>query len=413
MSAISIHVEPATMERYVESLGAFGQQMEGGIVRPVYGPAWVQARQQLAAWMREAGLEVYEDAVGNLFGRLRGADEARTILTGSHIDTVKLGGKFDGALGVLAALAALRALRERVGMPRRSLEMVALCEEEGSRFHGNFWGTRAMLGLIKPQEFDSLRDDEGTSIAEAMRAVGLSPERYREAVRDDLDAFIEMHIEQGRILYDEKIEIGIVESITGILRQLITVEGRADHAGTTPMDLRRDAFQGAALMACELTRLVEQHGRPAVATTGRWDVQPGAWNIVPSLVSFSLDLRHPDEDAKQRLAAVIRDRCEMIARARGLSVSIETVQDVPPKEMDSELTLLLQETAEACGATHRRMVSGAGHDSQVMAQRVPTAMLFVPSVDGRSHSAAEYTTPEDAARGSTVLASALHRMAYQ
>jgi allantoate deiminase len=190
MSAVSIHVEPTTMERYVESLGAFGQQMEGGIVRPVYGPAWVQARQQLAAWMREAGLEVYEDAVGNLFGRLRGADEARTILTGSHIDTVKLGGKFDGALGVLAALAALRALREQVGMPRRSLEMVALCEEEGSRFHGNFWGTRAMLGLIKPQEFDSLRDDEGTSIAEAMRAVGLSPERYREAVRDDLDAFI-------------------------------------------------------------------------------------------------------------------------------------------------------------------------------------------------------------------------------
>ncbi len=400
------------MERYVETLGAIGQQPEGGIVRPVYGPAWVEARRQLARWMQEAGLAVREDAVGNLFGRLRGADDQRTILAGSHVDTVRFGGKFDGAYGVLAALAALRTLHEVAGRPRRSLEVVALCEEEGSRFHANFWGTRGILGLIQPEELERLRDDDGTTIGEAMQAVGLPPDRFGEAARDDLDAFVELHIEQGRILYDERVEVGIVESITGIVQQLVVVEGRTDHAGTTPMDLRRDAFQGAAEMAREMTRLVERAGRPAVVTTGRWDVQPGAWNIVPGLVCFSIDLRHPDETTKQRLVAAAGERCRAIAAARGLGVRIETVQDVQPRAMAPGLREALRAAAEARGYRWRLMVSGAGHDSQVMAQRVPTAMLFVPSVDGRSHSAAEYTSPEDAARGATVLATALYRLAY-
>ncbi len=407
-----IRVAPETMEHDLETLGAIGQQPEGGIVRPVFGPAWCQAREQLGRWMVEAGLDVREDAVGNLFGRLRGEDDRRTILTGSHVDTVRMGGKFDGAYGVLAALAALRALRTTAGTPRRSLEMVALCEEEGSRFHANFWGTRGMLGLIQPEELTTLRDDDGVTIAEAMRAVGLAPERYRDAVRDDLDAFIEPHIEQGRILFDEQIQIGIVGSITGIVQQLVTVEGRTDHAGTTPMDLRRDAFQGAAEMAGEITRLVEQEGRPAVVTTGRWEVLPGAWNIVPGRVRFSIDLRHPSEETKQRLAAAAADRCRAIGAQRGLGVEIETLQDVKPSDMEPRLRDGLRDAARELGYSHLSMVSGAGHDSQVMATRVPTAMLFVPSVEGRSHSAAELTHPEDAARGASVLATALFDLAY-
>src|SRR5262249_48685558 len=158
----------------------------------------------------------------------------------------KLGGKFDGALGVLSALAALETLGARAGRPRRSLEMVALCEEEGSRFAATFWGTRAMLGLIEPAELDALRDDTGLSIGQAMSAVGLDPGNVRQAVRSDLDAFFELHIEQGRIMYDDGTQLGIVETITGIFSQVITVEGRTDHAGTTPMDTRRDALQGAA-----------------------------------------------------------------------------------------------------------------------------------------------------------------------
>jgi allantoate deiminase len=409
----NLHIDPSRLEQYIEMLGTIGLQAGGGIIRPVYSPAWVQARQQLAGWMSAAGLEVREDAVGNLFGRLRGTiDDTRTILTGSHIDTVKLGGRFDGALGILSALIALQTLREQAGKPQRSLEMVALCEEEGSRFQAHYWGTRGMLGLIHDKDLHALRDDDGLSIAEAMQAAGLSPERYREALRQDLDVFLELHIEQGRILYDEQINIGIVESITGLHRQLVTVLGRADHAGTTPMNLRRDAFQGAALMAIEITRMVEQQGWPAVVTMGKWEVRPGAINIVPGEVRFSLDLRHPDEATKQALVEAIRTACETIAKQRELSVSIETTGDSLPAHMDSQLQQVLAQSAQACGATWKFMPSGAGHDSELMARRVPTAMLFVPSVEGRSHSAAEYTTLEDAVRGATVLATALYQLAY-
>src|SRR5438477_2643959 len=407
----SLTVDPSEMKRLVDTLGIIGEQPGGGIIRHVYDAAWVAARRQLADWMREAGLAVREDAVGNLFGRVNG-DSPRSILTGSHIDTVRLGGRYDGALGVLSALAAVRLLKDRLGKPKRSLEMVALCEEEDSRFHCNFWGTRGILGLIEASELDSLRDEDGTSIGEAMTEVGLTPERFGDAVRDDLDAFVELHIEQGRILFDEGLPLGIVDTITGLYRFRVTVEGRTDHAGTTPMDLRRDALQAAAHIAMEMTRIVEHAGRPAVITYGWWDVQPGAWNIVPGLVHFSVDLRHPDEATKQRLAAHVRQRGEQIAAERGVSVAYTVVGDVPPKDMDPGVKAHLQAAAEGCGVQWIPMVSGAGHDSQVMATGVPTAMLFVPSIEGRSHSAAEYTTPEDAARGAMVLATALHRMAY-
>lgn len=407
-----IEVDASTLQRYIDDLGSIGWQAEGGIVRLVYSPAWLKARERLAEWMRAAGLYVYEDAVGNLFGRLRGLDDTRTILTGSHLDTVKLGGKFDGALGILAGIVALQALHKHLGTPRRSLEVVALCEEENSRFHARYWGTRGMLGLIEESEFETLRDEQGISIAAAMRAAGLNAERYREARRADLDAFLELHIEQGRILFDEQIDIGIVQAITGLQHLWITVKGRADHAGTTPMDLRHDALQGAALMAIEITRLVEQEGRPAVVTLGKWDVRPGAINVVPAEVRFSVDLRHPDEETLQRLSVAIQARCQTIAQERGLLLTSEISRESAPQQMNPALQALLIKAAGICGATWKAMPSGAGHDSQTMARHLPTAMLFVPSIEGRSHSAAEHTPLADATRGATVLATALSLLAY-
>lgn len=407
-----IEVDTLLLQRYVEALSAFGRQAGGGIVRPVYSPAWVQAREQLADWMRTIGLDVRIDAVGNLFGRLGGSAESRVLLTGSHFDTVPHGGKFDGALGILAGVAALSALREQKGTPRRSLEVAALCEEEGSRFQAHCWGTRGMLGLIQQSELEDLRDEQGHSIAEAMRAIGLAPERYADARRTDIDAFLELHIEQGRILFDEQIALGIVQAITGLQHQWVTVKGRADHAGTTPMDLRRDALQGAIQMAMEITHLVEQVGRPAVVTVGKWEVKPGAVNVVPDEVHFSIDLRHPEEETLRRLSTAIQTRCEAIAQARGLLFERTITGESTPQKMDSSLQSLLIESAETCGATWKWLPSGAGHDSQIMARYLPTAMLFVPSVEGRSHSVAEYTTPEDAARGASVLATALFRLAY-
>ncbi len=398
------------MDDLVKWLGQFGEQPGGGIVRHVYDEAWIAARQALIGAMREAGLEVSEDGVGNVFGRIEG-ESPRTVLTGSHFDTVLLGGRYDGALGVLCALAALRALKP-LGRPRRSLEMVALCEEEDSRFHANFWGTRGILGLIDRSELTDLVDINGVTIGDAMRIAGFPPERYAQARRDDLDAFIELHIEQGRILFDEHLPLGVVDTITGLYRFRVTVEGRTDHAGTTPMDLRRDALQAALQISAEMTRIVSEAGRPAVVTNGWWDVQPGAWNIVPGLVQFSVDLRHPDQQVKQHLATELRHRGEDIAASRGVGIAYEVVGDILPCDMDPTLKTELMAAANACGLTARPMISGAGHDSQVMATRVPTAMLFVPSVEGRSHSAAEYTSPEDAARGATVLAEALRRLAY-
>jgi allantoate deiminase len=399
------------MQQLVETLGVIGEQPGGGIIRHVYDSAWSAARQQLITWMRDAGLDVREDAVGNVFGRIEG-ESPRTILTGSHFDTVLLGGRYDGALGVLSALAALRSIKRELGRPKKTLEMVALCEEEDSRFHSNFWGTRAILGLIQHDELEDLRDLDGVTIGEAMRQAGFPPEHYHQAIRDDLDAFVELHIEQGRILFDEHLPLGVVDTITGLYRFRVTLEGRTDHAGTTPMDLRRDALQAALHVSSEMTRIVAEVGRPAVVTNGWWNVQPGAWNIVPGLVEFSVDLRHPHEATKQQLAAEIRRRGEQIAAERGIGISYEVVGDVLPMDMDAGLKADLQAAAEMCEVKWVPMISGAGHDSQVMATKVPTAMLFVPSVDGRSHSAAEFTTPDDAARGANVLVAALQRLAY-
>jgi allantoate deiminase len=411
VSDAPLTIEPREMQHLVQELGIIGEQPGGGIIRHVYDHAWLTARGKLATWMRDAGLEVREDAVGNLFGRIEG-ESPRTVLTGSHIDTVLLGGRYDGALGVLSALAALRAIKQYLGRPRRALEMVALCEEEDSRFHCNFWGTRGILGLIEPAELDGLKDQDGVTIGDAMRRVGLDPGGYRQAIRDDLDVFVELHIEQGRILFDKSLPLGIVDAITGLYRFRVTLEGRTDHAGTTPMDQRRDALQAAADIASEMTRIVTESGRPAVVTNGWWDVQPGAWNIVPGLVHFSVDLRHPDEATKQKLAATILQRAKEIAASRGIALSYDVVGDVLPMEMDPAVKAELRAAADEREVAWIPMISGAGHDSQVMASRVPTAMLFVPSVEGRSHSAAEYTTPEDAARGASVLATALQRLAY-
>jgi allantoate deiminase len=405
-----VPVDEDRLARYVEELGSIGAAPDGGLHRFVYDRAWQAARDVLLSWMRDVGLDTRVDAVGNVFGRLQGRDDG-VVLTGSHVDTVPSGGRYDGALGIVGGLAALAALRAQ-GTPARTLEVVALCEEESSRFSANFLGTRAMLGLVAPDEPARLVDRDGTTLAEAMREAGLDPDRVGDAERHDLRAFLELHVEQGRVLVDEGAQMGLVEVIPAITWETITVRGRQDHAGATPMDLRKDALQAAAQMARDLTRLVEREGRPAVATTGRWTVEPGLPSIVPGRASFSLDLRHPDAAVRDRLLDEVHARCEAVAREHGVQVDVVRDKDEEPARMDTGLLEVLRDAADSCGATWRRMPSGAGHDSQLMATRVPTAMLFVPSVEGRSHTPEEHTSDEDCARGATVLATALHALAF-
>ena len=405
----AVHVDQQLLDTYVTELGAIGETPDG-MYRFMYDDAWQRARDALLGWISDAGLEARVDAVGNVFGRLPGRGDG-VVLTGSHVDTVPSGGKYDGALGVVGGLAALAALRQH-GTPETTLEVVALCEEESSRFPANFFGTRAMLGLVGADEPDRLLDREGTTLAEAMRAAGLDPGAVADAERHDLRTFLELHIEQGRVLADEGVDVGLVEVIPGITWETITVLGRQDHAGATPMDLRRDALQAAAQMAREITTAVEREGRPAVVTTGRWTVEPGQPSVIPGLARFSLDLRHPDSAVRDRLLDEVHRICATVADRHGVEVDVVRDKDEEPATMDESLLEVLRGSAESCGASWRRMPSGAGHDSQLMASRVPTAMVFVPSVEGRSHTPAEYTSPEDCARGASVLATALHRLAF-
>jgi allantoate deiminase len=362
--------------------------------------------------MEEAGLEVRQDAVGNVFGRLQGKEDGDCILTGSHIDSVKNGGAYDGALGVVSGIAALEVLAHEFGPPRQTVEVVSLCEEEGSRFNANYYGTRSILGMVTEDEPTRLVDSEGVTLAEAAASVGLYSDRLSEARRNDLAMFLELHIEQSRILQDTGIDVGIVDTISGLAWLQVAVKGRPDHAGATAMTDRRDALQGAARMAISVEALAAAEGPPLVATTGVMDVYPGGVNIVPGRADFAVDVRHPDTPTLNSMVEKIRSACGRVATERGIEVEISTVKNTPPHTLDPNLRQVLAASAEACGLSWRSLPSGAGHDSQTMGTRIPTAMIFVPSVDGRSHSPAEYSTPTDCARGASVLATSLRALAW-
>ena len=400
------------VEDYIEKLGVFGRLNEGGIVRPVYSPQWLEAHRQLAEWMTAAGLTVRADAVGNLWGKSAGKETGHGYASGSHLDTVKEGGKYDGGLGILAALSAIRFLKELYGPPRLALEVVALCEEEGSRFSKTFLGSRAITGTLSAEELDDNRDAEGISVAQAAIICGFDPSKLAEARRTDLAGFIELHIEQGRLLDDVKLEVGIVQAITGTHHMHVTFEGQADHAGTTPMDLRSDALVAAAQAITHINTIALKMGRPAVATVGKLSIEPGATNIVPALVVLTVDMRHSDQAKKAQLIGQIEQACRTAAATQGVTVTFEQLQDRVPAPMTPTIIDLLHKTANELGISNMAMVSGAGHDSQVLVEQIPTGMIFVPSKSGRSHSRAEFTPLDQILPGIAVLALALYKLAY-
>jgi allantoate deiminase len=409
----ALPVDAAEIESHIEQLGQIGKHPDSGLFRTLYDDGWVEAMALVRSWMEEIGLETRLDAVGNLFGRLAGSDGGDAVLTGSHVDTVKQGGKYDGALGIHMAIAAVKVLSTHHGRPRRPLEVLVTCEEEGSRFPCTFWGARAMLGMIAPDEVDRLRDPDGVTIGEAMRARGFDPSRIGEAERRDVAAFVESHIEQGAILETEGYPLGVVSTITGQRWLRVRVSGRQDHAGTTPMDLRRDAVAGAAAMIERITSAAATLGRPAVATVGNILARPGATNVVPGICEFTVDTRHSDAGARRELLASIEQIMRDVAEQRGLGLDVETLMDHEPVPMDTGIRGVLEETIQRMGLRYLVMPSGAGHDSEIIAQRFPTAMLFVPSRDGRSHTPDEYTPIEQIVPGVRALAGTLYRLAYE
>lgn len=398
-----MRIDGALLERRLDELYAIGAQEGGGTFRGLYDASWSAAGERVERWMKDAGLTTHRDAVGNIWGRAEGSARGKSIVTGSHIDTVRRGGRLDGALGIVAGLTAVEALLEERGTPKRPLEVVAICEEEGSRFNTNFWGSRAITGLI---------DRVDSDVAAAMRERGLDPARVSGAARDDIDTFVELHIEQGAVLESMGASLAVVGAIAGTGHLEVTVTGRPDHAGTTPMDLRHDALAGAAAMLQAIESVARSLGPPAVATVGKIQGEPDQINVIPGRVVFTVDLRHADLSARRALEQRIRSLCATIASERGLALGIRVLQERPPVPMDADVRAVLHRAAKECRIDAADLVSGAGHDAQILAARCKVGMLFVPSIGGRSHCPEETTSAEDLVLGTRVLAQALEILAY-
>lgn len=412
--AETIHIDPKLVEKYVMELARFGAVGETGVWRTVYSPEWVGATQQYAEWCRDAGLETHSDAVGNVWGRLPGSEPGgKAVVSGSHIDSQTPGGRYDGALGALAGLIAVRALKEQFGTPRLPLEAVALCEEESSRFpSANFWGSRAITGRIGRDTPDHVIGFDGETIAQAMRDVGLDPARIPEAKRDDIEAFVELHIEQGPILEQAGLPVAVVTGITGIRHYTINLHGTENHAGAFPMDIRRDAMAGFCEIASTAIDTAHRWGRPAVTTVGRVVASPGLTAAIPSKVTFSLDARHPEPERSHALWASHEAMMREVAMRRNLGIDwvVQINHEAVPS--DADIVAALNASARDQGVPVMQMASGAGHDSQQMAAIAKVAMVFVRSKDGRSHTPDEFSSIPDIVEGIRVLAGGLHRLAY-
>ena len=408
-------IDPERIESAIAALAEHGAHGETGVARLVYSPEWGAAQDQVATWMAEARLRVERDAVGNIWGFLDGRDrDASMIVSGSHIDSQNPGGRFDGALGVIAAIAALSAVRERFGQPERTLAAVSLVEEEASRFPtANFWGSRAIIGRIGTEEPKRLRGYDGVTMVEAMRDAGLDAGRIAEAKRDDIGIFIELHIEQGPFLEGEDLPVGIVEAITGYRQYLVTLEGAANHAGTTPMDMRRDPMAGAAEIIGGVIGTAHRRGRPCVTTVGRVNVSPNERAVIPRQVAFTVDARSPLPEQRETLLARHEAVMHEVAERRDLTLTVRVDSDRQPVRCDPETVAVIAAAAEAAGVPAMAMTSGAVHDAMQFAEIARIAMIFVRSQGGISHSPDEFTAAEDAAAGTEVLARALHALGYR
>ncbi|MZQ80633.1 hydantoinase/carbamoylase family amidase [Paenibacillus sp. 5J-6] len=400
----------------LEELSSYGADAEGGVTRLLYTDPWLQAQRVVISKMQQLGLEANFDAVGNVFGTLPGSQpETKPILTGSHIDTVKNGGKYDGAFGVVASMMALGYLKAAYGTPKRTLEAVSFCEEEGSRFPLAYWGSGHVTGTRSLLLATEIADQDGVTLLEAMRQAGFDATANGQpypAKREFIGGYIEIHIEQGSILTYKKKQIGIVTAIVGQIRLTVQVSGSSNHAGTTPMRMRKDALAGAAEMVAITEQMALEAGEPLVATVGRLEVKRGTSNVVPGEVEFTLDIRHTDEPEMRTFCVRLLTKLEEIALRRGLT--IETVQNLhaSPVAMQEGLSNAIEAACEAAGIQNMRLPSGAGHDAQLFGPLCPSAMIFVPSVGGISHSPEEFTEAADLIAGFHTLVHVLHQYGY-
>ena len=405
----SPRIDRARLIGRLDSFNRIGALPGGGNCRLALSDEDRAGRDLLVQWMRELGLAVTIDAIGNIIGVRRGREDAEPVMFGSHVDTVGTGGRYDGLYGVLAGLEACQALKDAGHVTRRPLALVAFTNEEGSRFPPYAMGSLVYVGGATLDQAYAVRGIDGATVGEELRRIGYVGEAKPGWLKPH--AYLELHIEQGPVLEDEGLSIAAVEAITGLTWTEVTVTGRSAHAGTTPMHLRHDAAYVAGEIATFARRLAREMGGHQKCTVGRIELYPNLVNVIAERATLTLDLRNTDA---ARLAAAEREiaaHIDRIAQQEKVSISTRSLARFEPVAFPPEIVSLVETTARDLGFPYRRLPSGAGHDAQMMARLCPSGMIFVPSVGGLSHNVREETKPEHLEAGAAVLMHAVMRMA--
>lgn len=402
-----VHVNGARISEHINALAEFGKNPQGGVSRLAYSEADRRGREYVFGLMQQAKLDVSIDAAGNIIGRRAGSDNGlKPLLFGSHVDSVPEGGNYDGVVGSLGAIEVAQTLAENNLTTRHPLEVVIFQNEEGGLI-----GSRAMNGELTEKELDLVSRSSKT-IREGIKFIGGDPAKLSSVKRDkgSIAAYLELHIEQGGILEAEKIDIGVVEGIVGINWWDVTIEGFANHAGTTPMNNRQDALLAAAKFIEAVNRIVTSTPGRQVGTVGRIQALPGAPNVIPGKVVLSLELRDLDAAKIQMLFEKIKTEAVQIAQTSRVTFDFKEINVNIPAPTDARLRSLIDQSAKELGLSTKQMPSGAGHDAQDMARLAPVGMIFIPSVGGISHSPKEFSRPQDITNGANVLLGALLKL---
>ena len=396
-------LEPSVLLEQLRDMGDIGLTRPGdrdsGRTRMALDDGDRDGRDRLTAWMRELDLDVRVDGIGNIFGLLPGAADLPPLMMGSHIDTVAQAGPLDGVYGVLSGLAVVRAFRKAGVVPPRPLAVAAFTNEEGVRFQPDMLGSLVHVGGLSLDAALNARGIDGARLGDELVRIGYAGSAPTGALRPA--AYLELHVEQGPVLEAEGFQIGVVEGVQGISWRRISVEGQSNHAGTTPTRLRRDAGLTAARIVTRLREMTETG--ETVATVGRLHLEPDLVNVIPARATLTVDMRDPDEQRLRAAEDALDAYLLAVAAQDGVRVSSERLARFEPVPFDPALVNVVEDTARRLGYSCRRMVSGAGHDAQMMARICPTAMIFTPSKGGLSHCPQECTDPEDLSRGVAVL----------
>jgi N-carbamoyl-L-amino-acid hydrolase len=409
------HVNLERIKSDILTLAQIGRNSDDhGIYRMAFTDADMQGKRWLRDQFEQAGLPSFIDGAANVSTKIAGITDAPEILVGSHIDTVPCAGALDGTLGVIVGLECLRCIQESNISLQRTIELVAFSDEEG-RFGGMF-GSQAICGEINPEKLATMTDMSGIKLEDQLRRHGLNPLAALDAARDpdSINGYLELHIEQGPVLDRLGKQVGIVDEITGLFTWSVRFKGEANHAGTTPMEMRNDAFMGLADFAHEIPRILAENGSDrSRATIGKAQILPGATNTVPGLVEFSLDVRDTSEIVLEELSIAFRKALSAIARQRHLMFDFAPKSYIAPVQCSPKMIDAIGSQSSMLGIESNRMPSGAAHDAQIMGGMVPVGMIFVPSKGGQSHSPAEWTSWSDIEAGANVMLNTLIQLANQ